>query len=64
VCEYEAGKGGKMDDYMFNDYVRKSKTVVETTSYLEIFSYSVGCRSWTSAGIDVVMLIMLDQQLG
>lgn len=30
-----------MDDYMFREYVKNSRTVAEDTSYLEIFSYSV-----------------------
>lgn len=30
-----------MDDYMFREYVKQTKTVAEETSYLEIFSYSV-----------------------
>jgi hypothetical protein len=30
-----------MDDYMFKVHVSNSKSVVEATTYLEIFSYSV-----------------------
>jgi hypothetical protein len=32
-----------MDDYMFKANVDRCKHVVEATTYLEIFSYSVGC---------------------
>jgi hypothetical protein len=31
-----------MDDYMFKNHVQGCKNVVENTSYLEIFNYSVG----------------------
>lgn len=31
-----------MDDYMFKAHVQSCKNVVENTSYLEIFNYSVG----------------------
>lgn len=30
-----------MDDYFFKDFVRGCRNVVESTSYLEIFNYSV-----------------------
>lgn len=30
-----------MDDYFFQDFVRGCRNVVEATSYLEIFNYSV-----------------------
>ncbi len=31
-----------MDDYMFGAHVQGCRNVVESTSYLEIFNYSVG----------------------
>lgn len=31
----------KMDDYMFRFYVDECRAVEETTSYMEIFNYSV-----------------------
>jgi hypothetical protein len=33
-----------MDDYMFKANVDRCKHVVEATTYLEIFSYSVGAQ--------------------
>jgi hypothetical protein len=30
-----------MDDYMFKTYVGRCRNVVEATTYLEIFTYSV-----------------------
>ncbi len=42
-AEYlEPGRlGSKMDDYMFRSHVKHCSNVVEKTSYLEIFNYSV-----------------------
>lgn len=34
-----------MDDYFFKEYVRACRNVVESTSYLEIFNYSVRLRA-------------------
>lgn len=34
-----------MDDYFFQDFVRACRNVVEPTSYLEIFNYSVSQES-------------------
>lgn len=42
--EVEANSGSTiidMDDYFFQNYVQACKNVVEATSYLEIFNYSV-----------------------
>lgn len=36
-----SSRGITMDDYFFKEYVRGCRNVVEDTSYLEIFNYSV-----------------------
>jgi len=41
-----------MDDYLFKANVDRCKHVVETTTYLEIFSYSVGYTFMTVGGRD------------
>jgi len=33
-----------MDDYLFDSYVNQAKVVVEHTTYLEIFAYSVSAN--------------------
>lgn len=39
----------KMDDYFFQNYVRDSRNVSESTSYLEIFNYSVRASVFSSS---------------
>lgn len=43
----------EMDDYFFQHHVRASKNVSESTSYLEIFNYSVRACVW---GADTICL--------
>lgn len=39
-----------MDDYFFKNHVKACRNVVEDTSYLEIFNYSV-CDCLTNSGV-------------
>lgn len=43
-----------MDEYMFREHVRESRSVHEDTSYLEIFTYSVSVP--LAAGVGTTLL--------